>query len=70
MTTIVNNPPPTSESGGSGFMIGAIVLVVFVSVLLYFGIPVFKRMEPIQFNVPAPQVVLPGNIDVNVTQPK
>ena len=72
MTTIVNSPVPaqTTESGGIGFLIGAIILVGFFIVLLYFGIPAIRRIGPIQVNIPAPQVVVPGTIDVNVTQTK
>lgn len=70
MTTIVNNPTPQTDSSGSGFLIGAVVLIGFVAVLLWFGIPVLRNMGPIQLNVPAPQVVVPGDIDVNVSQPK
>lgn len=70
MTTIVNSPAPPPNSGGSGFLIGAIILVGFVAILLYFGIPAIKQMNPVQVNVPAPQVVLPNQIDVNVSQPK
>lgn len=72
MTTIVNTPAPATESsgGGSGFLIGVVILVVFVLVLLYFGIPAISRMGPVQLNVPTPQVNVPGKIDVNVTQTK
>jgi hypothetical protein len=70
MTTVVNNPAPASDSGGSGFLIGVIILVVFVVILLYFGIPMIRRMGPVQVNVPAPQVVVPDKIDVNVNQTK
>lgn len=66
MTTVVNSPTPTQDSGGSGFLLGAILLIIFVGVLLYFGIPAIKNMGPVQVNVPAPQVVVPDN--VNVTQ--
>ena len=71
MTTIVNNPAPSQESsGGSGFLIGVVLLIVFAAVFLYFGIPAIKRMGPIQVNVPAPQVVVPDSVDVNVNQTK
>lgn len=69
MTTIVNTPAPSESGGGSGFLIGIIILVGFVAVLLYFGIPALKQMGPVQVNVPAPEVVVPNKIDVNVTQP-
>ncbi len=75
MTTIVNNPTPVvsnpnpaPSSGGSGFLIGAILIIGFVGILLYFGIPALKRMGPVQVNIPAPQIVVPDKIDVNVNQ--
>ena len=75
MTTIVNNPSPVvsapaaaQESSGSGFLIGAIILIGFVGLLLYFGIPAIKRMGPAQINIPAPQVVIPDKINVEVNQ--
>jgi len=75
MTTVVNNPAPVvapaaENTGGRNFLLGAIVLIGFVMILLYFGIPAIQRMGPVQVNVPAPQVVVPGKIDVNVTQAK
>lgn len=77
MTTIVNNPAPvvTPESNGkgSGFLIGVLVLIGFLAIALYFGIPALKNMGPVQVNVPtpeinvaAPQVVVPNEVDVNV----
>lgn len=66
MTTVVNNPAPTPGSGCNGFLVGVIVLVGFVAVLLYFGIPAIKRMRPIEVTIPAPQVNMPDEIDVNV----
>jgi len=70
MTTVVNNPAPTSDSGGSGFLIGIVILVAFVALLLYFGIPALQRMGPVQVNIPTPQVIVPDKIDVNVTPAK
>ncbi len=70
MTTVVNNPTPATDSGGSSFLVGVIILIAFVMVLLYFGIPALRRMGPVQVNVPAPQIVVPDKIDVNVVQPK
>lgn len=70
MTTIVNTPAPTTDSGGSGFLIGAILIIGFVALLLYFGIPAIRRMGQVQLNVPAPQVNIPNKLDVNVTQQK
>jgi hypothetical protein len=70
MTTIINSPAPEQNNNGFGFLIGAIILVGFVALLLYFGIPAVKQMNPIQVNVPAPQVEMPDKIDINVNQPK
>lgn len=70
MTTVVNNPAPATDTGGSGFLIGAILIIGFVALLLYFGIMAMGRMRAAQVNVPAPQVVLPNKIDVNVTPAK
>ena len=70
MTTIVNSPTPTNDSGSSGFLIGVVVIIGFVILFIYFGIPAIRNMGPIQLNVPAPQVVVPGKIDVNVQQSK
>ncbi len=70
MTTIVNNPTPTTNSGGIGFLLGVIIIVGFVGILLYFGIPAIKRMGSIHVNIPAPQVVMPDKINVNIQQTK
>ena len=75
MTTVVNNPAPVvapvaENTSGSSLLIGAIVLIGFIMILLYFGIPAIRRMGPVQVNVPAPQVVVPAKIDLNVTQTK
>ena len=64
MTTVVNTPAPAvapaANTGGNSFLIGVILLIAFVSVLLYFGIPVIRNMGPIQVNVPAPQINVPA----------
>jgi hypothetical protein len=73
MTTIVNNPTPSSGTGESnsfGFVLGMIVLVASVAALLYFGIPALQRMGPVQINVPATEIVLPDKVDVNVQPAK
>ncbi|MEK7522772.1 MAG: hypothetical protein AAB569_04265 [Patescibacteria group bacterium] len=70
MATIVNNPNPVSNEGGSSFLVGVILLIGFVMIILYFGIPAIKNMGPIQLNIPAPKVVIPDKINVNVQQAK
>ena len=70
MTTIVNSATPNNDSGGSGILIGVIAIIGFAILFIYFGIPALRNMGPIQLNAPAPQVVVPGKIDVNVKQSK
>lgn len=70
MTTVVNNPAPAANTEGNSFLVGVIVLIGFVLAFLYFGIPAIRRMGPIQIGMPAPQVNIPGKIDVNVNQSK
>jgi len=70
MTTIVNSPTPTNDSNGMGVLIGIGVLIGFVLILLYFGLPILRNMGTSQINVPAPQVEVPGEIDVNIKQEK
>ena len=62
MTTIVTNPAPAEDNGGSGFMflIGVLVLVGFVAVLLYFGIPAIRSMTPAQVSIPVDVTVTPA----------
>jgi len=68
MTTIVNSPSPTSDSGGYGFLIGILILVGFVITLLYFGIPALQRMNPVQVNVETPEINVPAP-QINVESP-
>ncbi len=59
MTTVVNNPTPIKESGdsgGSGFLLGTIIIVIFLGIVLYFAVPAIKNMQPVEVNVPAPQI--------------
>lgn len=70
MTTIVNSPTPTTNSGGTGFLIGTLILLGFIGIFIYFGIPAMKQMGLFQMNIPTPQVVVPNKIDVNVQQTK
>lgn len=70
MTTVVNNPAPVSENGGNSFLIGIVVLIGFVVVLIYFGIPAMRRMQPSQPVAPAQQIVIPDKINIDVNQTK
>ncbi len=68
MTTVVNNPTP-GESGGNSALIVTIIIIGFLFVVLYFGIPAIKNMGPVQVNVPAPQVNVPAP-QINVPAPQ
>ena len=70
MTTIVNSATPTKDSNGMGFLIGVVVLIGFVLILLYFGLPLLRNVGSPQINVPAPQINMPDKVDVNVNQTK
>jgi len=70
MTTIVTGRTPTNDSGGFGYLLGIVAIIGFVIVLFYFGLPVIQNLGPVQLNVPAPQIVVPNKIDVNVKQTK
>lgn len=70
MTTIVNSAQPTNESKGSEMLIGIIALIGFALLFIYFGLPAIRNMRPLELNTPAPQIVVPGKIDVNVKQSK
>ncbi len=70
MTTVINTPSSSQESSGVGFLIGAVLIIVFAAFLLYFGIPALNQMKPAQINVPAPQIVMPDKVDVNVQPAK
>lgn len=70
MTTIVNSAPPTHDSKGSDIVMAVIAIVAFAILFFYFGLPAIRNMQPIQLNIPAPQIVVPGKIDVNIKQSK
>jgi hypothetical protein len=71
MTTIVNNPAPAVESsGGTSLLIGIVLVIGIVALLLYFGFQASNRIGSSQINIPAPQIVVPNRIDVNMVQPK
>ncbi len=54
-----------SDTGsGMGFLMGAILLVVVLFLLFYYGLPALRSTTQV------PQVNVPGKIDVNVNQPK
>lgn len=64
MTTIVNNPPSSNDSGGGmGMIIGLAFVVVLVILFFLYGLPAIRQMQSggVQINVPS-------QVDVNVKQ--
>lgn len=67
MTTIVNNPAPTSNenNGPIGLIIGTIAILVFAYIFITFGLPALRQVQ-----VGTPQINIPSEVDVNINQPK
>jgi hypothetical protein len=69
MATVINNPAPTTttDTSGSnmGAILGVILLIVLLALLVIYGIPYLGRT----FTSSAPQVNVPGNVNVNVHTP-
>lgn len=66
MTTVVNTPGTTSDSG-AGLLLGSLLFILIIAVLLYFGWPVFSRVLPVERAAPTQPDQL--NIDVDQQQP-
>jgi hypothetical protein len=69
-TTIVNPAPNNNSSTGSGmgFLLGAIVLIVFLALFFVYALPFIRGLSGsggVQVTVPVPK-----NINVNVQQSK
>lgn len=79
MATIVNTPASSGDSNsGSSFLVGIVLLILFILALLYFGLPMLNRASaPAQAPAPqvnapevnGPDVNIPDQIDVNVNDP-
>lgn len=69
MATVVNNPPANTNgnNGGGGFLLGVIVLIIFVILFVFYGLPALRGAGD-GGTTQAPQVNVPGEIDVNVEQ--
>jgi hypothetical protein len=62
MTTVVNNPPPSNDSGGPmGMIIGLVALFAFGYLFFIYGLPALQQMR-------GPQINVPSKIDVNIQQ--
>lgn len=66
MATVVNNSPPSDNSGGPlGIIITLIVLFVLAYLGFVYGLPTLQQMK-----IGSPQINIPNKIDVNVHQTK
>ncbi|MFA7301440.1 MAG: hypothetical protein WC069_03965 [Candidatus Shapirobacteria bacterium] len=65
MTTVVNSPVPSQDTG-YGFLIGILVLGAFGLLFFYYGLPALRNMGPVKVEVGTPEIVVPNSIDVNV----
>lgn len=70
MTTVVNNPAPESDRGGTNFLVGIILLLGMVMIFVFFGLPMLRQLGPVKVSMPETKIVMPEKIDVNVTQEK
>ncbi len=70
MTTVVNNPTPSSsDSSGMGMMIGIIVLLAIVFLIFFYGMPFLRGSATQQESAPA-TINVPDQVEVNVTKPQ
>ena len=67
MVTVVQQPSGGDGGNGMGFLLGVILLIVFVVGLLYYGLPIIQNATA---QLAAPQINVPDKVDVNVKQNK
>ena len=61
MATIVNTPAQTDTgSNGMGFLLGIVLILAFIVLFFFYGLPYLSNM------MQGPQVNVPGQVDVNV----
>ncbi len=65
MATIVNTTPTERRDTGSGFLLGVVLLIAFLALLFFYGVPALGSA----FRANTPSVQVPGKIDVNVNNP-
>jgi len=71
MATTIINPAPnssSSENNGMGFLLGAIVLVVFLALFFVYALPFLRGLGSIGGG--GIQVNVPKNVNVKVQQSK
>jgi hypothetical protein len=63
MATVVNNPSQ-SDNNGMGFLIGVVVLIVFLILFFVYILPMITQ------SMQGPSVTVPDQVDVNVSTPE
>jgi len=71
MTTVINNPSDNNSSSGIGLVVGIILLLVFVFLLFYYGLPALRGTANTTPSTGSDtsteiRVDVPDEIDVNV----
>jgi hypothetical protein len=64
MATVVHHDHTSSEGSGLGFVLGVVLLLVFALLFFVYGLPYISN------SFRGPQINVPGQIDVNVQNPK
>lgn len=65
-TTVINPTPTNTDNSGMGFFLGVVLLIVFIVVLLFYGLPYIQR----SFSGAGTQVNIPDHVNVNVQKGK
>lgn len=65
-TTIINPAPNNNNNNGMGFLVGAIVLIIFAILFFVYALPYIRGSS----GNGGVQVNVPESIDVNVQQSK
>lgn len=60
-THVVHEHHDTDRGNGAGFILGVLLLLVLAFLFLYYGLPAIRSAA-------APQVNVPGQVDVNVNR--
>jgi hypothetical protein len=71
MATVINNPgvgTTTDSNSGAGFLVGALVFLVALILILYYGIPALRSAARSTSGASGAQINVPDKINVDVNQ--